>query len=101
MSDEAKRLVEISNLVKEYPNPYGDDFRVVEDFNLNMKEGEFVSLIGHSGCGKSTVLTMLAGLNEISDGGIIVGDKEISGPGPDRSVVFQAPCLMPWMTSSE
>ena len=63
MSDnENKRFVDISNLIKEYPNPYGDDFRVVEDFNLMMKEGEFVSLIGHSGCGKSTVLTMLAGL---------------------------------------
>ena len=88
MSDQAKRLVEISHLVKEYPNPYGDNFRVVEDFNLNMKEGEFISLIGHSGCGKSTVLTMLAGLNEISDGGIIVGNKEISGPGPDRSCLL-------------
>lgn len=93
------RFVEISNLVKEYPNPYGEDFRVVEDFNLNIREGEFISLIGHSGCGKSTILTMLAGLNEISDGGIIVGDKEIDGPGPDRAVVFQAPCLMPWMTA--
>lgn len=93
------KFVEISNLIKEYPNPYGDPFRVVEDFNLNIKEGEFISLIGHSGCGKSTVLTMLAGLNEISGGGIIVGDREIDGPGPDRSVVFQAPCLMPWMTA--
>ena len=93
------RFVEISHLVKEYPNPYGDNFRVIEDFNLMMKEGEFVSLIGHSGCGKSTVLTMLAGLNEISDGGIIVNGREIDGPGPDRSVVFQAPCLMPWMTA--
>lgn len=93
------KFVELSNLVKEYPNPYGDPFRVIEDFNLNIKEGEFISLIGHSGCGKSTVLTMLAGLNEISDGGIIVGDKEIAGPGPDRSVVFQAPCLMPWLTA--
>lgn len=96
---ENLRFVEISNLVKEYPNPYGDDFRVVENFNLNIREGEFVSLIGHSGCGKSTVLTMLAGLNEISDGGIIVGNKEIDGPGPDRAVVFQAPCLMPWLTA--
>lgn len=96
---ENSRFVEISNLVKEYPNPYGDDFRVVENFNLNIKEGEFISLIGHSGCGKSTVLTMLAGLNDISGGGIILGDKEIDGPGPDRAVVFQAPCLMPWMTA--
>ncbi|MCL4163391.1 UNVERIFIED_CONTAM: hypothetical protein GTU68_023111 [Idotea baltica] len=94
-----KRSVEISHLVKAYPNPYGEDFRVVEDFNLNITEGEFISLIGHSGCGKSTVLTMLAGLNEISDGGIIVGNKEIDGPGPDRAVVFQAPCLMPWMNA--
>lgn len=93
------RAVEISNLIKEYPNPYGEDFRVVEDFNLNMAEGEFISLIGHSGCGKSTVLTMLAGLNEISGGGIIVGDREIDSPGPDRAVVFQAPCLMPWMNA--
>ena len=93
------KFVEISNLVKAYPNPYGDDFRVVEDFNLNIRQGEFISLIGHSGCGKSTVLTMLAGLNEISDGGIIVGNREIDGPGPDRSVVFQAPCLMPWLTA--
>jgi nitrate/nitrite transport system ATP-binding protein len=94
-----QRFVEISNLIKEYPNPYGDDFRVVEDFNLKIAEGEFISLIGHSGCGKSTVLTMLAGLNEISGGGIIVGNKEIDGPGPDRAVVFQSPCLMPWLTA--
>lgn len=95
------KYVEIWNLVKAYPNPYGEDFRVVEHFNLNIAEGEFVALIGHSGCGKSTVLTMLAGLNEISDGGIIVGPKEIDGPGPDRAVVFQAPCLMPWMTARQ
>ena len=96
---EYSKFVEISNLVKEYPNPYGDPFRVVEDVNLNIKEGEFISLIGHSGCGKSTVLTMLAGLNEISGGGIILGNKEIDGPGPDRAVVFQSPCLMPWLTA--
>ncbi len=93
------RSVEIFNLAKFYPNPYGEPFRAVVDFNLNIQEGEFVGLIGHSGCGKSTVLTMLAGLNEISDGGIIVGDREIDGAGPDRAVVFQAPCLMPWMTA--
>ncbi len=96
---ENSQFVEISNLIKEYPNPYGEDFRVIEKFNLKIKEGEFISLIGHSGCGKSTVLTMLAGLNEVSDGGIIVGNREIDGPGPDRAVVFQAPCLMPWMTA--
>ena len=94
-----KRFVEISNLLKAYPNPYGEDFVAVENFNLNIEQGEFVGLIGHSGCGKSTVLTMLAGLNEISGGGIIVDNKEISDSGPDRAVVFQAPCLMPWFNA--
>jgi nitrate/nitrite transport system ATP-binding protein len=93
------RQVEISNLAKFYPNPYGEPFRAVVDFNLNIEKGEFIGLIGHSGCGKSTVLTMLAGLNPISDGGVIVGDHEIDGAGPDRAVVFQSPCLMPWMTA--
>lgn len=93
------RQVEISNLAKYYPNPFGEAFKAVVDFNLNIEKGEFIGLIGHSGCGKSTVLTMLAGLNEISDGGVIVGSREIDGAGPDRAVVFQSPCLMPWMTA--
>lgn len=89
------KFVEISNLVKAYPNPYGDDFRVVENFNLNIQQGEFISLIGHSGCGKSTVLTMLAGLNEISDGGIIVGDREIDGPAQTAQWSFKPPASCP------
>ncbi|WP_193211707.1 ABC transporter ATP-binding protein [Luteolibacter marinus] len=93
------RQVEIFNLAKFYPNPYGEPFKAVVDFNLNIEQGEFVGLIGHSGCGKSTVLTMLAGLNEISDGGVIVGNREIEGAAPDRAVVFQSPCLMPWMSA--
>lgn len=93
------RFVEIFRLVKAYPNPYGEDVRVVEDFNLILKKGEVVSVIGHSGCGKSTVLTMVAGLNEITSGSVVVGGREITGPGPDRSVVFQAPCLLPWLTA--
>ena len=99
MSRAEDKYVEIFNLVKAYPNPYGDDIKVVDGFNLNIKMGEIVSVIGHSGCGKSTVLTMLAGLNPISDGGIVVDGREISGPGPDRAVVFQSPCLLPWMTA--
>lgn len=94
-----ERYVEIFNLSKAYPNPYGEAVRVVEGFNLRMHKGEVVSVIGHSGCGKSTVLTMVAGLNEISDGSIAVDNREIDGPGPDRAVVFQAPCLLPWMTA--
>ena len=93
------RYVEIYDLVKAYPNPYGEPIRVVDGFNLKMKKGEVVSVIGHSGCGKSTVLTMVAGLNEISGGGIAVANKEIDGPGPDRAVVFQSPCLLPWMST--
>ncbi|MBB5350729.1 nitrate/nitrite transport system ATP-binding protein [Haloferula luteola] len=93
------RSVEIFNLAKFYPNPYGEPFKAVVDFNLDIQQGEFVGLIGHSGCGKSTVLTMLAGLNEISDGGIVVNGREIDGAGPDRAVVFQSPCLMPWLTA--
>ena len=97
MKDDNK-YVEIFNLVKAYPNPYGDPIRVVDGFELNIRKGEIVS-IGHSGCGKSTVLTMVAGLNEITHGGIAVDSREISGPGPDRAVVFQSPCLLPWMTA--
>ncbi len=74
---------------------------VVEDFNLTVKQGEFISLIGHSGCGKSTVLSMVAGLTEPSTGGMILAGREIAGPGPDRGVVFQSPSLFPWMTALE
>lgn len=95
------RYVELFNVVKAYPNPFGEAVRVVDGFDLVMRQGEVVSIIGHSGCGKSTVLTMVAGLNPISDGGIVVAGREISGPGPDRAVVFQAPCLLPWMTAFE
>ncbi len=91
---------ELSNLTKIYQTPKGPSI-VVKDFNLRIKKGEFVALIGHSGCGKSTVLSMLAGLNDISDGVIILADKELSGAGPDRGVVFQSPCLLPWLTAFE
>lgn len=94
-----KRYVEIANLTKAYPNPFGKDIAVVKDFNFILNRGEVASIIGHSGCGKSTVLTMLAGLNEVTSGSLVVDGREVSGPGPDRAVVFQAPCLLPWMTA--
>ncbi len=90
----------LSDLTKTYPTPKGPAV-IVKDFNLSIKKGEFVCLIGHSGCGKSTVLSMVAGLNDISGGGIILAGKELVGPGPDRGVVFQSPCLLPWMTAFE
>ena len=99
-SPKERKYVELFKVEKVYPTPKGP-LTVLEDFSLDMNKGEFVSLIGHSGCGKSTVLSMIAGLNEISGGGIIVDNREVSGAGPDRAVVFQAPSLMPWLTARE
>jgi nitrate/nitrite transport system ATP-binding protein len=90
----------IDNLAKIYPTPKGPA-TIVKDFNLRIRKGEFVTLIGHSGCGKSTVLSMVAGLNPISNGAIVLAGKELVGPGPDRGIVFQSPCLLPWMSAFE
>jgi len=92
--------VEFFRLQKVYPTPKGP-LTVVESFDLKLRQGEFVSLIGHSGCGKSTVLSMTAGLTPISGGGIVLDGREIDDAGPDRAVVFQAPSLMPWLTARE
>ncbi len=94
--------VEFFEVKKVYPTPgKRSEVVVVDQFNLRMKQGEVVALLGHSGCGKSTVLTMVAGLNPISGGGIIVAGREVTGPGPDRAVVFQAPCLLPWLSAQD
>ncbi|MCP1471617.1 nitrate/nitrite transport system ATP-binding protein [Sphingobium sp. OAS761] len=95
-----RRFLEFFNLKKVYPTPKGP-LTVVTDFNLLMNKGEFISLIGHSGCGKSTVLSMAAGLNAISGGGIILDGREVDVAGPDKAVVFQAPSLMPWLTARQ
>ncbi|WP_454916577.1 ABC transporter ATP-binding protein [Xanthobacter sediminis] len=96
----ARRYVEFFEVRKVYPTPKGP-LTVVDGFDLKIDKGEFISIIGHSGCGKSTVLSMAAGLNAISTGGIVLDGREISGAGPDRAVVFQAPSLMPWLTARE
>ena len=93
--------VEISQLKKSYPAPGGGEAVIVQDFNLKIAKGEFVTVIGHSGCGKSTQLMMLAGLTDITSGVIVIGGKEIAGAGPDRGIVFQSPSLLPWMTAFE
>ncbi len=93
-------FLEISALNKTFPTPKGP-LTVVENFNLHVHKGEFIALIGHSGCGKSTVLSMVAGLAEPSEGGIILSSKEVTDAGPDRGVVFQSPCLLPWYTAFE
>jgi nitrate/nitrite transport system ATP-binding protein len=94
------KYAEFYDVTKIYPTQSGP-LTVVDKFNLNIRKGEFISLIGHSGCGKSTVLSMMAGLNEISDGGIVLDGREITGAGPDRGVVFQAPSLLPWLTARQ
>jgi nitrate/nitrite transport system ATP-binding protein len=98
--DFVSAYCELYNLKKSYPSAGGERV-IVQNFNLRMAEGEFVSLIGHSGCGKSTVLSMVAGLSKSSDGGIILAGRELDGPGPDRGVVFQSPSLLPWLTAHE
>ncbi|MBL8563323.1 MAG: ABC transporter ATP-binding protein [Gemmobacter sp.] len=98
MTDD--RYLHYSQLHKISATPKGP-LTVVEDFNLTLKKGEFVSLIGHSGCGKSTVLTMTAGLNSISKGAIKLDGLHVEGADPERAVVFQSPSLFPWLTAKE
>ena len=95
-----ERFLDFSQLHKIYPTPKGP-LTVVEDFNLKINKGEFISLIGHSGCGKSTVLTMAAGLNPISKGAIKLDKKHVEGADPERAVVFQSPNLFPWLSARE
>jgi nitrate/nitrite transport system ATP-binding protein len=94
------RFVEFSQLGKVYPTPGGAQ-KVVDGFELKVHKGEFVSIIGHSGCGKSTVLSMVAGLTDVTEGVIILDGREIAAAGPDRGLVFQAPSLVPWLTAYE
>ncbi|MBK0369715.1 ABC transporter ATP-binding protein [Flavobacterium agrisoli] len=91
-------MLDLVNLKKVYPTPNGE-YVVLENLNLQIKKEEFITIIGHSGCGKTTMLSMMAGLNEISGGHISVLGKGITGPGPDRGVIFQQPSLMPWLTT--
>ena len=94
------RYLVFSQLDKVYPTPKGP-LTVVEDFDLKVNKGEFISLIGHSGCGKSTVLTMAAGLNPISKGAIRLDGWNVEGADPERAVVFQSPNLFPWLSAKE
>jgi nitrate/nitrite transport system ATP-binding protein len=93
-------FLEISQLGKVYETPKGPAI-IVENFDVRVRKGEFITLIGHSGCGKSTVLSMIAGLTDSTHGGIILAGKEVTEAGPDRGVVFQSPCLLPWLTAFE
>ena len=95
-----KALLELSNVGMKFDTPKGQ-FEALKDVNLKIESGEFVSLIGHSGCGKSTVLNIVAGLLQATDGGVILDKHEVTEPGPERAVVFQNHSLLPWLTAFE
>ncbi len=99
-SPREARYLHFSQLHKTYPTPQGP-LSVVQDFNLTLRRGEFVSLIGHSGCGKSTVLSMTAGLTGISEGAITLDGIHVTGADPERAVVFQSPNLFPWLSAKQ
>ena len=88
----------ISHIDMSFPTPQGS-FKALEGVDLKIAEGEFVSLIGHSGCGKSTVLNVVAGLYQATAGGVLLNGKEVTEPGPERAVVFQNHSLLPWLTA--
>ncbi len=92
-----KNYLEISQVGIEFPTE-AEPFRALQNVNLSIQQGEFISLIGHSGCGKSTVLNIIAGLYQATEGGIILEGREVDEPGPDRAVVFQNHALLPWLT---
>lgn len=94
----SKNFVSVENLSKIYPSSDGD-VTVFDNVNIGIKKGEFVCIIGHSGCGKSTIMNVLAGLDEPTNGSVIMDGKEISGPSLDRGVVFQNYSLLPWLTT--
>jgi nitrate ABC transporter ATP-binding subunit len=100
MTMRLRRPLEISSLTKVFPTPSGPHV-VVKDFRAQIQPGEFVALLGHSGCGKSTVLAIMAGLLSATEGGVIVDGTEIDGPGLERALVFQSPSLLPWLTTLE
>ncbi|MFN5880205.1 MAG: ABC transporter ATP-binding protein, partial [Burkholderiales bacterium] len=93
MSD--KPFLQVENLAKTYP---GSSEPVFDQVNFGIAKGEFVCIIGHSGCGKTTILNVLAGLEQASGGTVIMDNREVSGPSLERGVVFQSHALMPWLT---
>ena len=91
-------LVQLENVTKGFSHPNGEGIEVLEDVNLEIAEGEFVCMVGPSGCGKSTLINLIAGLEKPTSGRIKVGGVPVTGPGPDRVVVFQEAALFPWLT---
>jgi len=94
------KFLEIQGVAQTFRTAKGD-FPALRDIDLTVAKGEFVALIGHSGCGKSTLLNLIAGLTTPTQGNLICANREISGPGPERAVVFQNHSLLPWLTCFE
>jgi nitrate/nitrite transport system ATP-binding protein len=92
--------LELSKIGIDFPTPKGP-FCALQNVDLKIAKGEFVSLIGHSGCGKSTVLNIVAGLYQATTGGVVLNGREVNEPGPERAVVFQNHSLLPWLTAYE
>ncbi|GDY28127.1 nitrate ABC transporter ATP-binding protein [Agarivorans sp. Toyoura001] len=92
------QYLQIDHVSIDFPTKNGP-FRALDGVDLKIAKGEFVSLIGHSGCGKSTVLNIVAGLYNATEGGVVLEGKEVYQPGPDRAVVFQNHSLLPWLTA--
>jgi len=92
--------LEITGLTKVFDTPSGP-FVAVKDVNAVIGQSEFVCILGHSGCGKSTVLSILAGLDEATYGGVVIDGKHVTAPGPERALVFQSPCLLPWLSARD
>ncbi len=93
-----KSYLQLSEVSIDFPTPKGP-YRALDKISLDIAQGEFVSLIGHSGCGKSTVLNIVAGLHQATEGGVLLEDREVNAPGPERAVVFQNHSLLPWLTA--
>ena len=93
-----KKFLSLENIEKRFPIPGKDDYVAVTNVNLEIRKDEIISIIGHSGCGKSTLLNMISGLDAQTSGHIILENKEVKGPGPDRAVVFQNHSLLPWLS---
>lgn len=95
-----KPFLEIDGLAKRFPSPDGGEpLTVFENVNLDIDKGEFVCILGHSGCGKSTIMNILAGLDTASEGAVTMDGEEVAGPSLDRGVVFQNYSLLPWLSA--
>jgi nitrate/nitrite transport system ATP-binding protein len=94
-------FVEVDHIDRIFPLPNGGTYVALKNIELKIQQGEFVTLLGHSGCGKSTLLNMIAGLDQPTHGGVILEGRQVTGPGPERMVVFQNYSLLPWLTVRE